>query len=153
MPYANSHLAKGFPLPIIHGFTLHNGFIICSDSRIMVCSDVAYKESNNFSQLLSQLVDKSRLHFLYVWKCYRKRKQESVSPLLYMLFDLFFRLNLSPLVCVHCTTEFFEQKISVYNEHSQLQIFYFLFFFIFFFLRWLANYIPFSHWLSMINIF
>ncbi|KAF5482545.1 hypothetical protein F2P56_003103 [Juglans regia] len=43
LPYANSHLAKGFPLPIIHGFTLYDADIICSDSRIIVCSDVSYK--------------------------------------------------------------------------------------------------------------
>ncbi|XP_059452056.1 putative BPI/LBP family protein At1g04970 [Corylus avellana] len=66
LPYANSHLGKGFPLPIIHGFTLHNALIICSDSRIIVCGDVAYKESNNFSQLLTHLVDKRRLPLLDV---------------------------------------------------------------------------------------
>jgi lipopolysaccharide-binding protein len=62
LPYTNSHLAKGFPLPIIHGLTLHNANIICSDSRIIVCSDV-YSESNNLSHLLIHLVDKYKLHF------------------------------------------------------------------------------------------
>ncbi|KAK9285155.1 hypothetical protein L1049_024341 [Liquidambar formosana] len=47
LPYANSHLGKGFPLPIIHGFTLQNAEITWSDSRIMVCSDVAFTESRN----------------------------------------------------------------------------------------------------------
>ncbi|XP_023874276.1 putative BPI/LBP family protein At1g04970 [Quercus suber] len=63
LPYANSHLVQGFPLPIIHGFTLHNANIISSDSRIMVCSDVIYTETNNLSQLLSIWVDKYRLLF------------------------------------------------------------------------------------------
>ncbi|XP_041005206.1 putative BPI/LBP family protein At1g04970 [Juglans microcarpa x Juglans regia] len=49
LPYANSHLAKGFPLPIIHGFTLYDADIICSDSRIMVCSDVSYKNQTILS--------------------------------------------------------------------------------------------------------
>ncbi|KAB1208762.1 hypothetical protein CJ030_MR6G024798 [Morella rubra] len=56
LPYANSHLAKGFPLPIIHGFTLQNAEIICSESRIMVCSDVSY--THNLSQLLINEVKK-----------------------------------------------------------------------------------------------
>ncbi|KAM7498374.1 hypothetical protein LguiA_022788 [Lonicera macranthoides] len=45
LPYANLHLGKGFPLPIIQGFTLENGEIICSDSQITVCSDVSYTET------------------------------------------------------------------------------------------------------------
>lgn len=54
LPYANSHLGKGFPLPIINGFTLENAEIICLDSWITVCSDVAYAESSNLSWLLFQ---------------------------------------------------------------------------------------------------
>ncbi|XP_054797834.1 putative BPI/LBP family protein At1g04970 [Prosopis cineraria] len=44
LPYANSHLSKGFPLPIIHGFTLQNAEIILSNSRVTVCSDVVFAE-------------------------------------------------------------------------------------------------------------
>ncbi|KAK4279171.1 hypothetical protein QN277_016919 [Acacia crassicarpa] len=44
LPYANSHLSKGFPLPIIHGFTLQNAEIILSSSRVTVCSDVVFAE-------------------------------------------------------------------------------------------------------------
>lgn len=44
LPYVNSHLAKGFPLPIIHGFTLQNAEIILTNSRITVCADVSYAE-------------------------------------------------------------------------------------------------------------
>ncbi|KAK4777356.1 hypothetical protein SAY87_017543 [Trapa incisa] len=47
LPYANSHLAKGFPLPIIHGFTLQNAEIILTASRITVCSDVSYADEEN----------------------------------------------------------------------------------------------------------
>ncbi|XP_057726917.1 putative BPI/LBP family protein At1g04970 [Arachis stenosperma] len=46
LPYANLHLSKGFPLPIIHGFTLQEAEIILSDSRITVCSDVSFSDSN-----------------------------------------------------------------------------------------------------------
>ncbi|KAL1212357.1 putative BPI/LBP family protein [Cardamine amara subsp. amara] len=46
VPYANDHLEKGFPLPIIHGFTLENAEIICASSEITVCSDVAYLDSS-----------------------------------------------------------------------------------------------------------
>ncbi|KAI3769604.1 hypothetical protein L6452_00713 [Arctium lappa] len=45
VPYANARLGNGFPLPIIHGFTLQNAEIVSSDSRITVCSDVTYQES------------------------------------------------------------------------------------------------------------
>ncbi|KAL5126645.1 putative BPI/LBP family protein [Glycine soja] len=46
LPYANARLSKGLPLPIIHGFTLQNAEIILSTSRIAVCSDVAFADSN-----------------------------------------------------------------------------------------------------------
>ncbi|XWS75826.1 hypothetical protein CRYUN_Cryun01aG0125400 [Craigia yunnanensis] len=55
IPYANSYLGKGFPLPIIHGFTLQNAEIIFSSSKVTVCSDVSYSESDNLNQL--------RIHF------------------------------------------------------------------------------------------
>ena len=51
IPYANSYLGKGFPLPIIHGFTLQNAEIMFSSSKVTVCSDVAYSESDNLNQL------------------------------------------------------------------------------------------------------
>ncbi|KAK3038926.1 hypothetical protein RJ639_027554 [Escallonia herrerae] len=55
LPYANSHLGKGFPLPIIRGFTLQNAEIICSNSRITVCSDVSFVDSCNLVQPLASL--------------------------------------------------------------------------------------------------
>ncbi|KAK4846290.1 hypothetical protein QYF36_015471 [Acer negundo] len=45
LPYVNAHLGQGFPLPIIHGFTLKHGEIICSNSGITICSDVKYTPS------------------------------------------------------------------------------------------------------------
>ncbi|KAL9661388.1 hypothetical protein QQ045_026212 [Rhodiola kirilowii] len=56
VPYANIRLGKGFPLPIIHGFTLQNANIRFSDSKITVCSDVSYDAK---SALLSQLMEKT----------------------------------------------------------------------------------------------
>ncbi|MBA0802820.1 hypothetical protein Gohar_013090 [Gossypium harknessii] len=50
IPYANSYLGKGFPLPIIHGFTLQNAEIIFSSSKVTVCSNVSYSESDNLNQ-------------------------------------------------------------------------------------------------------
>ncbi|KAI4319883.1 hypothetical protein MLD38_033429 [Melastoma candidum] len=55
LPYANSHLGKGFPLPIIHGFTLRNAEVTCSDSQLTVCSDVSYSESTNLKRLMIPL--------------------------------------------------------------------------------------------------
>lgn len=46
LPYANAHLSKGLPLPIIHGFTLQDAEIILSSSRVAVCSDVSFADSN-----------------------------------------------------------------------------------------------------------
>ncbi|WCJ37437.1 lipid-binding serum glycoprotein family protein [Euphorbia peplus] len=44
IPYANAHLGQGFPLPIIHGFTLKNVETIFSDSKIAVCGDVEFTD-------------------------------------------------------------------------------------------------------------
>ncbi|KAJ4975597.1 hypothetical protein NE237_000703 [Protea cynaroides] len=46
LPYANLHLRRGFPLPIIRGFTLQNADIFCASSQILVCSDVVFGNSN-----------------------------------------------------------------------------------------------------------
>ncbi|KAL9316175.1 hypothetical protein ACSQ67_017176 [Phaseolus vulgaris] len=46
LPHANTRLSKGLPLPILHGFILQNAEIILSTSRLAVCSDVAFTESN-----------------------------------------------------------------------------------------------------------
>ncbi|KAE8676325.1 putative BPI/LBP family protein [Hibiscus syriacus] len=60
IPYANSYLGKGFPLPIIHGFTLQNAEIIFSNSKVSVCSDVTYSVSDN----LDRLSDKIGVHIV-----------------------------------------------------------------------------------------
>ncbi|XP_042481396.1 putative BPI/LBP family protein At1g04970 isoform X2 [Macadamia integrifolia] len=45
LPYVNLHLGRGFPLPIIRGFTLQNADIFCASSKIYVCSDVVFADS------------------------------------------------------------------------------------------------------------
>ncbi|KAK8487406.1 hypothetical protein V6N13_141351 [Hibiscus sabdariffa] len=49
MPYLNLHLRDGFPLPLPHGFTLQNAEIIQLDSRVMVRSDLSYKDRYDLS--------------------------------------------------------------------------------------------------------
>ncbi|XP_012080676.1 putative BPI/LBP family protein At1g04970 isoform X2 [Jatropha curcas] len=44
LPYANAQLRQGFPLPIIHGFTLKNAETTCSSSKITVCGDVEFTD-------------------------------------------------------------------------------------------------------------
>ncbi|KAL5200893.1 hypothetical protein ABZP36_035247 [Zizania latifolia] len=44
VPYVNSYLARGFPLPIIKGFSISDAYILTSQSRIIVSSDVAFIE-------------------------------------------------------------------------------------------------------------
>ncbi|CAI0436295.1 unnamed protein product [Linum tenue] len=41
IPYVNSHLARGFPLPVIHGFAIADGEIKCMDSSLIIRSDIA----------------------------------------------------------------------------------------------------------------
>ncbi|XP_019194508.1 PREDICTED: putative BPI/LBP family protein At1g04970 [Ipomoea nil] len=41
LPYVNSRLGQGFSVPAFYGYTLQNTEILCSDSWIMVSSDVA----------------------------------------------------------------------------------------------------------------
>ncbi|XP_021755649.1 putative BPI/LBP family protein At1g04970 [Chenopodium quinoa] len=44
LPQLNTRLIKGFPLPLIHGFTLQDAEIVYSDSVVTVCSNVAFTE-------------------------------------------------------------------------------------------------------------
>ncbi|KAK7320556.1 hypothetical protein VNO77_30134 [Canavalia gladiata] len=55
LPYANAHLSKGLPLPIIHGFSLQNAELILSTSRLAVCCDVAFAESNKHFYFIEQI--------------------------------------------------------------------------------------------------
>ncbi|KAH7546800.1 hypothetical protein FEM48_Zijuj01G0239600 [Ziziphus jujuba var. spinosa] len=51
IPYANLQLRNGIPLPLLHGFTLRNADIFCTDSMVIVCSNVAYAaELNSLSR-------------------------------------------------------------------------------------------------------
>ncbi|KAL3508435.1 hypothetical protein ACH5RR_027836 [Cinchona calisaya] len=45
LPYINVKLNKGFPLPHFHGYGLTNSQLLCTDSRLMICSDVASIET------------------------------------------------------------------------------------------------------------
>ncbi|CDP13775.1 unnamed protein product [Coffea canephora] len=45
LPYINLKLSKGFPIPIFHGFELQNTELLCTDSRIIIGSDVAFIET------------------------------------------------------------------------------------------------------------
>ncbi|XP_050217248.1 putative BPI/LBP family protein At1g04970 [Mercurialis annua] len=42
IPYMNIHMMKGLPLPILHGFTLHNTEIHCKPSKMTICSNIAF---------------------------------------------------------------------------------------------------------------
>ncbi|KAK4355209.1 hypothetical protein RND71_024180 [Anisodus tanguticus] len=49
LPYINLKLSRGYPLPTFHGYMLQNAEILCSDSWIKVCSDVAPVEQLSIS--------------------------------------------------------------------------------------------------------
>ncbi|KAF6144973.1 hypothetical protein GIB67_013324 [Kingdonia uniflora] len=51
LPYANLRLTKGFPLPILRGFTLQNAEILCSYSKILICSDVEFNRESDLMHL------------------------------------------------------------------------------------------------------
>ncbi|OMP04335.1 hypothetical protein COLO4_09742 [Corchorus olitorius] len=51
MPYLNTHLRRGFPLPLPRGFTLQNAEIIRHDSWVTVCSDLSYPNRYDLNQL------------------------------------------------------------------------------------------------------
>lgn len=44
VPYVNSYLGQGFPLPIIKGFVIRDAYILTSYSSIIVSSDVSFIE-------------------------------------------------------------------------------------------------------------
>ncbi|ONK69264.1 uncharacterized protein A4U43_C05F21040 [Asparagus officinalis] len=67
IPLVNSHLKQGFPLPIIHGFTLQDAEILTSSSKIVVCSDVVFTNSNSLMRFLLQNYS-SMLRLRNQWK-------------------------------------------------------------------------------------
>ena len=53
------YLKRGFPLPMLHGFTLQNAEIVWTDSTVIVCCDMAFTEQYyypNQQPLLLQLI-------------------------------------------------------------------------------------------------
>ncbi|KAK3130375.1 hypothetical protein QOZ80_6BG0492710 [Eleusine coracana subsp. coracana] len=46
VPYVNSYLEQGFPLPIIKGFSIRDAYILTSYSKMIVSCDVAFIEPN-----------------------------------------------------------------------------------------------------------
>ena len=44
VPYVNSYLEKGFPLPIIKGFSIRDAYILTSYSKLIVSCDVTFIE-------------------------------------------------------------------------------------------------------------
>ncbi|KAL0362878.1 UNVERIFIED_CONTAM: putative BPI/LBP family protein [Sesamum calycinum] len=40
LPYINLKLSEGFELPVFHGYKLEDAHILCTDSWIVICSDV-----------------------------------------------------------------------------------------------------------------
>ncbi|EXB81102.1 Putative BPI/LBP family protein [Morus notabilis] len=44
LPYVNSNLQKGLPVPIVEGFTLENAEISCTDTELVISSDVSFVE-------------------------------------------------------------------------------------------------------------
>uniref|UniRef100_A0ACD6AK45 Uncharacterized protein n=1 Tax=Avena sativa TaxID=4498 RepID=A0ACD6AK45_AVESA len=51
MPYLNSRLGHGFVLPVVHGFTLKDVYVVTSAKQLTLCSDIAF--ANNISSLAS----------------------------------------------------------------------------------------------------
>ncbi|KAI4306159.1 hypothetical protein L6164_029460 [Bauhinia variegata] len=51
LPYVNLHLRNGFPLPVLHGFTLQNAHIFYTEPWITVCSDVTFSGHDSLPQL------------------------------------------------------------------------------------------------------
>lgn len=63
LPRLNTHLMRGFPLPLIHGFSLQNADIIYSESAITVSGNVVYIDSD-ISTLLLAIYGDHNLGFL-----------------------------------------------------------------------------------------
>jgi hypothetical protein len=51
VPYVNSYLGQGFPLPIIKGFLIRDAYILTSQSRIIVSSDVDFVEPKKMFEI------------------------------------------------------------------------------------------------------
>ncbi|XP_061345448.1 putative BPI/LBP family protein At1g04970 isoform X2 [Gastrolobium bilobum] len=51
IPYLNSQLKRGFPLPIVNGFALENARVLYAQPWIAVCSDVSFLGEYHLRQL------------------------------------------------------------------------------------------------------
>jgi lipopolysaccharide-binding protein len=51
MPYLNSRLGNGLILPVVHGFTLQDVYVLTSAEQLTLCSDVTFNASSMASLL------------------------------------------------------------------------------------------------------
>ncbi|KAM0903112.1 hypothetical protein ACQ4PT_018903 [Festuca glaucescens] len=51
MPYLNSQLGHGFILPVVHGFTLKDVYVITSAQQLTLCSDIAFANASSLVSL------------------------------------------------------------------------------------------------------
>ncbi|BAF19393.1 Os06g0309200 [Oryza sativa Japonica Group] len=51
MPYLNSRLGHGVILPVVHGFTLKDIYVLTSPEKLTLCSDVAFANASSLATL------------------------------------------------------------------------------------------------------
>uniref|UniRef100_A0A0E0E1A9 Lipid-binding serum glycoprotein C-terminal domain-containing protein n=1 Tax=Oryza meridionalis TaxID=40149 RepID=A0A0E0E1A9_9ORYZ len=51
MPYLNSRLGHGVILPVVHGFTLKDIYVLTSPEQLTLCSDVAFANASSLATL------------------------------------------------------------------------------------------------------
>ncbi|KAL6596647.1 hypothetical protein ACP70R_047290 [Stipagrostis hirtigluma subsp. patula] len=51
MPYLNSRLGNGFVLPVVHGFTLKDVYVLTSAEQLTLCSDVTFTNASTLATL------------------------------------------------------------------------------------------------------
>lgn len=51
MPYLNSCLGHGFILPVVHGFTLKDVYVITSPEQLTLCSDITFANASSSASL------------------------------------------------------------------------------------------------------
>ncbi|XP_031492823.1 putative BPI/LBP family protein At1g04970 [Nymphaea colorata] len=61
IPYVNTRLSRGFPLPVIHGFALTNSDISLGDSNAVICTDLASAPNNSTSAKIISSLMKQRV--------------------------------------------------------------------------------------------
>ncbi|KAL5200435.1 hypothetical protein ABZP36_021638 [Zizania latifolia] len=49
MPYLNSRLGHGVVLPVVHGFTLKDVYVLTSPEKLTLCSDVTFSNSSSLA--------------------------------------------------------------------------------------------------------